>query len=74
MARLQDAGIGTGLHFNAVHLHPYFREHSGTDPGDLPVTEAIAERIVSLPLFPDLTEADVFDVAAALKRVIRDDD
>ncbi len=73
MSRLQARGISTGLHFNAVHLHPYYRERYGCREGDLPNTEAVGERIVSLPLFPSLSEADVESVVTALKEVLRGD-
>ncbi|MEQ8765649.1 MAG: aminotransferase class I/II-fold pyridoxal phosphate-dependent enzyme [Planctomycetota bacterium] len=73
MSGLQELGISTGLHFNAVHLHPYYIERFGMAPGDLPITESIAERIVSLPLFPEMSESDVEDVVTALKQVTHGD-
>jgi dTDP-4-amino-4,6-dideoxygalactose transaminase len=71
MAGLKDLGVGTGLHFEAVHLHEYYRKKYGGRPGDLPVAERVCSRIVSLPLFPDLTDEDVDDVVAAIRRVLQ---
>ena len=51
MRALGDRGIGTGLHFTAVHLHRYYRERYGHAEGDLPGSEWASERVLSLPLF-----------------------
>lgn len=69
MQALKERNIGTGLHYRAVHLHPYYRERFGFKRGDFPVAESIGDRIVSLPLFPDMTEADQDRVVAALREV-----
>jgi|HubBroStandDraft_3_1064219.scaffolds.fasta_scaffold07789_2 dTDP-4-amino-4,6-dideoxygalactose transaminase len=70
VASLREAGIGTGLHFEAVHLHRFYRERFGTAPGTLPVAEDVCSRIVSLPLFPAMTDADVEDVAQAVREAM----
>jgi dTDP-4-amino-4,6-dideoxygalactose transaminase len=67
MDRLKELGIGTGLHFEAVHLHAFYRERYGTREGTLPVAEEVCSRIVSLPLFPSMTDEDVEDVVAAVR-------
>ncbi len=69
MAALKERNIGTGLHYRAVHLYPYYRENYGFKPGDFPHAEKISERIVSLPLFPSMTDADQDRVIAAMKDV-----
>ena len=66
MAGLKERNIGTGLHYRAVHLYPYYREHYGFKPGDFPNAEHIGESIVSLPLFPGLSDADQDRVIAAM--------
>ena len=66
MARLKEENIGTGLHFEAVHRTSLYR---GGAPA-LPETDYVCERIVSLPLFPDMTDADADDVIAAVRRVL----
>jgi len=66
MQGMKQRNIGTGLHYRAVHLYPYYREHFGFKPGDFPNAESISERIVSLPLFPGMRDADQDRVVAAM--------
>jgi dTDP-4-amino-4,6-dideoxygalactose transaminase len=66
MEGLKVRNIGTGLHYRAVHLYPYYREHYGFKPGDFPNAESISDRIVSLPLFPLMSDADQDRVFAAM--------
>lgn len=68
-AALRAEGIGVNVHYIPVHLHPYYREHHGTAAGMCPVAEAAYERILSLPMFPAMTDGDVDDVVAALHKV-----
>lgn len=70
MERLREQGVGTGLHFEAVHLHTYFRERFGYREGSLPIAEEVCSRIVSLPLFPSMTDDDVADVVEAVRRAV----
>jgi UDP-4-amino-4-deoxy-L-arabinose-oxoglutarate aminotransferase len=72
MELLGQRGIGTGLHFTAVHLHRYYRERYGWRPGDLPHTEWASERVISLPLFPGMSDGDVGRVCEALREVTRE--
>lgn len=58
MEAMKEKNIGTGLHYRAVHLYPYYRKTFGFKPGDFPHAENICERIVSLPLFPTMTDAE----------------
>ncbi len=70
MEELKNRNIGTGIHFRAVHLHKYYREIMGFERGTLPNTEWNSDRILSLPLFPDMTETDIQDVVKAIKDVL----
>ncbi len=70
MSGLKELGIGTGLHFEAVHLHDFYRRTYGYAPGDFPVAEGVCARIVSLPLFPAMSDEDVEDVIAAIQSVL----
>jgi UDP-4-amino-4-deoxy-L-arabinose-oxoglutarate aminotransferase len=70
MAALKKRNIGTGLHFRAVHLQAYYLESMGTRRGMLPETEWNCDRICSLPLFPDMTAADVDTVVDAIADVL----
>jgi dTDP-4-amino-4,6-dideoxygalactose transaminase len=58
MATMKEKNIGTGLHYRAVHLYPYYRERFGFKEGDFPNAERASESIVSLPLFPLMTDAE----------------
>ncbi len=69
MDALQARGIGVGVHFRAVHLHPFYREAYGFGPGLAPVAEAAGEAVVSLPLYPSLSDADQERVIAACRAV-----
>jgi UDP-4-amino-4,6-dideoxy-N-acetyl-beta-L-altrosamine transaminase len=68
---LRAEKIGTSVHFIPVHLHPYYRQTFGYRPGDFPNAERAYERIVSLPLYPNMSEEDVRDVIAAVTRIVR---
>jgi dTDP-4-amino-4,6-dideoxygalactose transaminase len=63
--------IGTGVHYTALHLHPYYRERLGHRPGDFPEAEYVGERTLSLPLSARLTDQDVTDVIDAVRTVCR---
>lgn len=58
MQKMKEKNIGTGLHYRAVHLYPYYREQFGFNVGDFPYAESAGDRIVSLPLFPTMTDAE----------------
>lgn len=70
MAELKKENIGTGLHFKAVHHHPWYRENLPVPDGTLPHADYASDRILSLPLFPRMTVQDAKDVVDAVKAVI----
>lgn len=63
---LRAAGLGVNVHYVPVHLHPYYRRALGTSEGLCPRAEAAYSRIISLPMYPGLADADQDRVAAAL--------
>ncbi|QHA01548.1 DegT/DnrJ/EryC1/StrS family aminotransferase [Dehalobacter restrictus] len=67
---LKEENIGTSVHYIPLPYHPYYRDTFGYKPGDFPKTEALYERIISLPLYPRMSDADVQDVIEAVQRVI----
>lgn len=69
MARLKTIGIGTGLHFRAVHTHRFYRENAAAAQA-LPHTEWNSDRILSLPLFPDMSLDDVERVVEGVNQVL----
>ena len=66
---LRDAGIGVNLHYIPIHLQPYYRD-LGFKDGDFPEAERYYRQAISLPLFPDLTDAQQDQVVLALRRVL----
>lgn len=63
---LTRRNIGTSVHFIPIHVHPYYRDTYRYAPEDLPVAYGAFERLISLPLHPRLTDADVTDVVEAV--------
>jgi dTDP-4-amino-4,6-dideoxygalactose transaminase len=66
---LKARNIGTSVHFIPVHLHPYYRKKYGFRPEDFPIAYREYQRIVSLPLYPRMSEQDVADVVEAVSDV-----
>jgi dTDP-4-amino-4,6-dideoxygalactose transaminase len=69
MQELKDRNIGVGLHYTAVHEFSYYREHFGWHPEDFPEAHFVSERIMSLPLFPMLSDDDQDDAIAAVREI-----
>ena len=67
---LRAEGLGVQVHYIPVHLHPYYQRHFDTRPGSCPTAEEAYEQIVSLPIFPAMTDADAGDVIAAVHKVL----
>ena len=70
LERLKEKNIGAGVHFPALHMQPYYQKAFGYRAGDFSNAERAAARILSLPLFPAMTESDVDDVAAAVAAIV----
>lgn len=71
-AALSKENIGTGIHYPIpLHLQKAYA-NQGYRAGDFPVTEKAAERILSLPMFPTLSEADQVRVVETLVRIVRE--
>src|SRR6266849_158045 len=68
---LKHAGIGTSVHFIPLHLHSHYRNRYGYKKGDFPNAEDAYERAISLPIYPDMSDADVEYVANAIKRIVQ---
>jgi dTDP-4-amino-4,6-dideoxygalactose transaminase len=67
---LHSSGIGAGVHYRAIHLHPYYRDRFQLDPQRFPVATDMSERTLSLPFSPRVTERDQEDVARALGEIL----
>lgn len=68
---LNKRNIGTGVHYLALHLQPYYKKLLGHKAGDFPNAEFIGERTLSLPLSAKLTDQDVEDVIDAVRAVLQ---
>jgi dTDP-4-amino-4,6-dideoxygalactose transaminase len=71
MAELKERNIGCGLHYSAAHEFSFYRKKYGWRPEDFPEAHFVSERIVSLPLFPDMTESERQDVVEAVSDISR---
>ena len=68
--QLQQAGIGCSVHFIPLHLHPYYRDMWGYRPDDLPVSNMVFQRTLSLPLYSKMTEADIDRVIETVRNLV----
>jgi dTDP-4-amino-4,6-dideoxygalactose transaminase len=66
---LSRRGIGTSVHWRPLHLHPYYRDTFGWRAGDFPVATRVWERLISLPIFSAMNDADVEAVTRAVRQV-----
>lgn len=69
-AALRAEGIGVNVHYIPVHLHPFYRTHFGTALGLCPVAESAYHRLLTLPLFPRMTDADADATIDATQKVL----
>jgi len=69
---LKAEQIGSSVHFIPLHLHPYYRDRWGYQREDLPRASETFERIISLPIYPDMTDGDVDDVIRAVSTICAD--
>ena len=66
-AKLSDAGVQTGIHYPIpIHLQPAYRD-LGYSKGDFPVAERAGTEVLSLPIFPELTRAQISTVTNVLR-------
>jgi dTDP-4-amino-4,6-dideoxygalactose transaminase len=65
-AAMEAAGIQTGIHYPIpVHLQPAYSD-LGYGRGDFPVAERVAEEVLSVPVYPEMTDEQVSTVASAM--------
>ena len=73
MNGLKKDGIGTQVHYIPVHLQPYYRKLYGSGPGDHLGAEQYYKQALSLPLYPDLEEADCKRVINSLSGILTEE-
>lgn len=64
---LAEKGIGTSVHFIPLHLHPVYQKSFGYRHGAFPTAERLFERVISLPIYPGMTSADVGRVIESVR-------
>jgi dTDP-4-amino-4,6-dideoxygalactose transaminase len=69
--RLFDAGIGCSVHYIPLHLHPYWRERYALMPEQFPQSQKAYERMLSLPLYTRMSDADVQRVIDAVRGILK---
>jgi len=68
-ATLKEQGVPTAVYYpRPLHLQPAYREHHDGSP--LPVSEALAHRILALPIHPDLSDAQVDHICASVRTAV----
>lgn len=67
---LKEEGIGSGVHYNAIHMHPYYEKTYGWTSKDFPNAQWVADRTISLPLSSLLSDDDVYDVTYAVTKIL----
>jgi perosamine synthetase len=65
-------GIGVNVHYIPVHLHPFYQERFHTNLGMCPVAETAYEQLITLPMFPAMDDADIYDVVDACEKVLKE--
>jgi len=71
ISALKKRGVGASVHFIPLHIHPYYRERYGYRPDDLPVAHESYKRIISLPIYPGMSEQKVDSVIEVLTDILR---
>ena len=67
---LARANIGASVHFIPLHLHPFYRETYRLRPGDFPRALDAYQRVISLPIYPGMSDSDVEDVITAVGSIV----
>ncbi|WP_339909742.1 DegT/DnrJ/EryC1/StrS family aminotransferase [Symmachiella dynata] len=68
--RLNAAGVGTSVHYMPLHMHPYYHETHGYQVDDLPVAKSAFERMLSLPIYPRLSDDELKYVADTVQAIV----
>jgi len=70
ITELQQRGIGSSVHWMPLHMHPYYEHTFDYAPGDLPMAASLYNEIITLPLYPDMTEEDITHVCDSIKEIL----
>ena len=70
LTEIQKRGIGVAVHFRSLHLQPFFKQHFNYKKGMFPQAEYLSDRVISLPLYPKMTDEDVSRVIETVLGVL----
>ncbi|MBX3415382.1 MAG: DegT/DnrJ/EryC1/StrS aminotransferase family protein [Pirellulales bacterium] len=68
--QLDEAGIGTSVHYIPLHMQPYYRDTFGYRPDDFPVARGLYDRIITLPIYPSLPDESLQYVADTVRSIV----
>ncbi len=68
--RLKDAGLGVNVHYIPLHFHPYYQNRLGAVPGDYPGAESYYWNVISLPIYPMMSDLDVDRTVDTVRSVV----
>lgn len=69
--KMKESRVGCSVHFIPLHLHPFYKRTFGYKPEDFPIATRVYERIVSLPIYPKMTDEDVNYVIDSVMKIIK---
>jgi perosamine synthetase len=72
LKKLRSRGIGANVHYIPAYLHPFYKQHYGTKPGLCAEAESAFKKVISLPIFPQLTDNDLNFVVSSLNKILVD--
>ena len=67
--KLTDVGIGTSVHYLPLHMHPYYIENFGYKPDDFPVAHKLFNQVISLPIYPGLTDVQIERISDTVRKL-----
>ena len=68
--KLTEANIGSSVHYTPLHMHPYYTEKFDFKPSDFPVATKLFDEIVSLPIYPGLTDDEIARICKTIKDLV----
>jgi perosamine synthetase len=69
---LREQGIGVNVHYIPVYYHPLYKQKFGIERGLCPIAETAYEQILTLPIFPKMSEEDIESVVSTLYKINND--
>ena len=64
--KINEKGIGTSVHYIPMHMHSYYEKKYGFNPEDFPIAKQLSESVITLPLYPGMTEKQIEYVTSTI--------